>query len=73
MSSNFGKILPLTAELAALRVLKLMYNVVSTLASSFLLYLLILAGNEDNYKISNEFEIQPDFTTYCGVILGEIL
>ena len=37
MSSNFGQIPPLTAELVALeRLKKSMYNVVSTLAPSFL-------------------------------------
>ena len=28
---------------------------------------LILAGKEDNFKISDEFEIWPDLTTDCGV------
>ena len=27
----------------------------------------ILAGKEDNYNISNEFELQPDSTRDCGV------
>ena len=27
----------------------------------------ILAGNEDNHKVSDEFEIQPDPSMECGV------
>ena len=27
----------------------------------------ILAGKEDNYKISDEFEIRPDLTTGCEI------
>ena len=37
MSLNLGKILLLTSELAALELLKLMNNVVTTLAPSFLI------------------------------------
>ena len=48
---------------------KLLYNVVSTLAPSFLIgfssYLQIY--NEDIHNISDEFEIRPDPTKDCGV------
>ena len=58
-SLNFGGILPLTLELAALeRLKKSNYKLVSTLAPSFF----ILAGNNDNYIVSNEFEIRSDPT-----------
>ena len=30
-------------------------------------FLFILAGNDDMHESSNEFEIQPDPTTDCGV------
>ena len=41
----------------------------TTLAPSFKLDLFHsrLAGNEDNYKISNEFDIRPDLTKDFGV------
>ena len=45
---------------------KLLYNVVSTLAPSFLIFF-ILAGNKDIHNISDEFEIRPDRTKDCGV------
>ena len=38
-------------------------NVVATLAPSSL----VLAGNEDNCKISDEFKFWPDLTTDCEV------
>ena len=38
-------------------------NVVKTLAPPFF----ELAGNEDIYNISDEFEIRPDRTKDCGV------
>ena len=67
MSSNFGRIPPLTSELAALkRLKKKTYNFVSTLAPSFLIGF-ILAGMEDNHNISDEFEIRHDSPTDCGV------
>ena len=46
---------------------KLMYNVVNTLAPSFDRIFFILAGKEDNYNISVEFEFRPDSTKDCGV------
>ena len=64
MSSNFGQIPTPTTELSAL----LLYNVVSTLAPSFLIgsffdrIFFILAGNKDIYNILDEFEIRPDRT-----------
>ena len=59
MSSNFGGIPPLTSELAALE--HLQNQTISLLA------LFTLAGNKDNYIVSNEFEIRPDPTMDCGV------
>ena len=35
--------------------------------------LIILAGNEDMYKILNKFEFQPDWTTDYGVAALECL
>ena len=47
---------------------KSMYNVVITLAPSFLIVSsLFFAGKEDNHNISDEFEFQPDSTKDCGV------
>ena len=49
---------------------KLLYNVVSTLAPSFLIgysSYIVLAGNKDIHNISDEFEIRPDRTKDCGV------
>ena len=46
----------------------IIYNVVNTLAPSFLIESSsFYAGKEDNYNISDEFEIWHDSTTYCGV------
>ena len=42
----------------------------TTLAPSFLLDLLNFSGNEDNYNISDKFEIWPDRTKDCGVSSG---
>ena len=42
-------------------------NVVNTLALYFLSDLLHLAGNENIYNISDEFEIRLDRTKDCGV------
>ena len=45
-----------------------MYDVVATLApssSSFDWIFFIIAGNKDNHKISDKFEIRPDPTTDC--------
>ena len=67
MSSKFGQI-P-TPELSALKRLKnLMYNIVNTLTPSFFDWIFfIFAGNNDNYKVSDEFEIRSDPTIDCGV------
>ena len=55
ISSNFGQILPPTRDLSE----ESMYNVVNTLAPSFLIRSSsFFSSNEDNYKVSNEFEIQ---------------
>ena len=61
MSFNFGRISPLTAELAALEHLKKTYKLVSTLAPSFLFRSSsFFAGNKGNYIDSDEFKIQPE-------------
>ena len=67
MRLNFGGISPLTAELAALERLKKTYKLVSTLAFHFDGISFILAGNKDNYIVSDEFEIRPDPSMECGV------
>ena len=69
MSSNFGGISPHTSELAALERLKeTTCNLVSSLAPSFFIWIFfILTGKEDNHNISDKFELQPDWTTDCGV------
>ena len=43
---------------------------VSLACSQFLVFawnFFILAGNKNNYIVSNQFEIRHDSTTYCGV------
>ena len=60
-ASNSRVICPCASE-------KLMYNVVNTLAPSFLYRIFfIFTGKEDNHYISDEFEFQPDLTKDCGV------
>ena len=39
----------------------------ATLAASFFQIVFILAGNEENYKVSNESEMRPDPTSDYGV------
>ena len=41
----------------------------STLSSAFIFdrIFFILAGNEDNYNISDEFEVRPDLNKDCEV------
>ena len=62
MSSNFGLIPPLTAELAAPECLKKsMLNLVATLAHPFLIGMFfILAGKEDSLEISDKFQFRSD-------------
>ena len=36
-------------------------------SADFYLILFILAGNDDMHESSEEFEIQPDLNTDCGV------
>ena len=67
MNLNLGGISPLTAELAALEHLKKTYKLGSTLAPSFFLDLLHLAGNKGNYIVSDEFEIRPVLSMECAV------
>ena len=69
MSSNLGRIPPLTSELIALeRLKKTSYNLVSTLAPSFLFgSSSFFAGNKGNYIVSDEFEIRPVPSMECGV------
>ena len=67
-SSNFDQVRPLTAELSALECLKI--NILCCGHSSIFVFqwiFCILAGNKDNYNISDEFEFRPDPTSDCGV------
>ena len=69
MSLNFGRISPLTAELAALECLEKMPYSFLALSSAFILdwNFFILAGNKDNYMfmVSDTFKIGPDSTMEC--------
>ena len=57
MSSNFDQIRPLTLELSALECLKNQYFVLwHSSIFVFQWIFLILAGNKDNYNISDEFK-----------------
>ena len=74
MSSKCGWIGPWTVELAALERLKkipidLQWERCGEHSSAFISgqIFFILAGNKDNRKISDEFEIQQDSTMDCGV------
>ena len=68
MSSNLGRIPPPTSELVALeRLNKTSYNLVSTLAPSFFVWIFILAGKKGNYIVSDEFIIRPVPSMECGV------
>ena len=74
MSSNFGQVRPQIAELAALERLEkspYTYNGKKCCdhSSAFIFHWIffILAGNKDNYNISNGFEFQPDVASDCGV------
>ena len=60
MSLNFRRILPLTAELAALE----RHHVISVDIDPIFFR---LAGNKDMHNIMNEFEFRPDRTTDYGV------
>ena len=69
MSSTFNQILSLTVELSALEHLN--NNVKCFEHSSTSIFdsiFFILAGNKDNYKVSDELEIRLDPTMDCGVI-----
>ena len=69
MTLNFDQIRPLTAELSALECLKNQYFLLWPFEHlCFAVDLFILAGNEDSYNISDEFEFRPDQTSGCGVI-----
>ena len=60
MSSNFNQIRPLTTELPALEPLNNQCMILSTLLRlRFDWIFFILAGIKDNYKVSDDFEIQP--------------
>ena len=71
-SSNFGKIGPLTTELAALERLNISHILIKGKcclhASSFIFYRIIIkvAGNQDRHKSSDEFDFWPDQTTHFG-------
>ena len=69
LSSNFDQIRHLTVELSALECWKCKY-ILSCGHSSifgFQWIFFILAGNNDNYNISAEFEFRSDLTSDCGV------
>ena len=53
--------------IAAIECLKITDHVVTSLVTSFDLYHLFIAGNEDCYKILDGFEIQQDQTRDCPV------
>ena len=75
-SSKFGKIGPKTAELVALERLENPHkdeNVVNTNAFIFDQIFFIIAGNSDNHKSMDEFEIRPNPTTDYGVTATEHL
>ena len=61
-TTNFRVICPCVSE-------KLLYNVVKTIISAFIFdrIFFIFAGNEDNYKVLEEFEICPYLTMDCRV------
>ena len=65
---NFGRILPLTSELAALERLK-KRHIILLHSSAFIFdrIFFILAGIEDNLNISDKFKILHNLSTYCGV------
>ena len=67
MSSKLGQTRPQTAELAALERLKNRYIMLSTLLPFSFDRIFIFAGNKDNYKVSNEFEIRSDPIIDYGV------
>ena len=65
MSSTFGQIRPLVS-MVTVRVMvgKTCLHFFSAVFDPFLP---ILAGNNDMYESSDEFEFWPDWTTDCGV------
>ena len=65
MRLNFGQILPLTTELAALERLKNRCHHVISVDIDPIFFK--LAGNKDMHNIMNEFEFRPDRTTDYGV------
>ena len=70
MSSNFDQIRPLTAEFSALECLKKI-NILGCGHSSIFVcqwIFFILAGNKENYNISDEFEFRPDPTSDCLLV-----
>ena len=58
-TTDSGVICPSVSE-------EFMYNVVNTLVSIFD-RIFIFAGNKENHKVSDEFEIRPDPTMNCRV------
>ena len=72
-SSNFSQIKPFTMELAALERLKISHWLIMgkchLQASAFIFDRIIIkvAGNQDRYKSSDEFDFGPDQTTHFGV------
>ena len=72
-SLNFGQIGPLTTELAALERLKISHRLIMGKcclhATSFIFDRIIIkvAGKQDRYKSSDEFDFGPDQTIHFGV------
>ena len=65
MSLKFGQISPLVS-MATDRVM-MKHGVATFFSAVFYPILFILAGNDDMYESSEEFEIRPYRTTDCGV------
>ena len=66
MSLKFGQIRPLVSMVTD-RVMMEKKQCLHFFLVVFYLFLSILAGNNDMYESSDEFDFRPDFTTDCGV------
>ena len=66
MSLKFGLIRPLVSMVTD-RVMMEKKQCLHFFLVVFYLFLSILAGNNDMYESSDEFEFRPDWTTDCGV------
>ena len=67
ISSNFSRIAPLMAKLAALECLKNQLSCSHTSLFVFDWIFFILAGNQDCHKRLDEFEFRPNRTSGSGV------